>query len=80
MKSGVMLRISDNSLIPYTAVHSLRPGNCTRDLEIGSVPEIMSSEERNGKYQLNNGRIKPKANGIRVSFIIGVTTLTFNDP
>jgi len=40
----------------------------------------MSSEERSGKYQHNSGRIRPAANGIRVNFIVGVTTLTFNDP
>ena len=75
-----MLRISTNFLIPDTPVRPLRPGNCIRDWEIRFVPEIMSSEERIGKYQNDSGRIKPKANGIRVNFIVCVTTLTFNDP
>lgn len=75
-----MVRISTNFLIPDTPARPLRPGGCTRDWEIGFVPEIMSSEERTGKYQQNSGRIRPKANGIRVNFIVGVTTLTFNDP
>lgn len=75
-----MLRISTDFLIPDTPARSLRPGNCTRDREIGFVSEIMSSEERIGKCQQNSGRIQPKANGIRVNFIVGVTTLTFNDP
>lgn len=75
-----MLRISTDFLIPDTPARSLRSGNCTRDREIGFVRKIMSSEERIGKCQQNSGRIQPKANGIRVNFIVGVTTLTFNDP
>lgn len=75
-----MLSISTDFLIPDTPARSLRPGNCTRDWENRLVPEIMSSEERIGEYQHNSGRIIPKANGIRVNFIVGVTTLTFNDP
>jgi len=74
-----MLRISTNFLIRDTPERSLRTGNCIRDWEIRFVPEMMRSEERIGKYQHNFGRIKPKANGIRVNFIVGVTTLTFND-
>jgi len=74
-----MLRISTNFLISDTPARSLRPGNCTRDWGIGFVPEIMSFEERTGKYQHNSGRIRPKANRIRVNSIVGVTTLTFRD-
>ena len=75
-----MLRISTDFLIPDTPVRPLRPGNCIRDWETRFMPEIMCSAERIGKYQHNFGRIKLKANGIRVNFIVGVTTLTFNDP